>query len=117
MYLPICHYQIVTCTYQIVITELSLPNCHLTKLEITKLSLPNCPYQIDVNKNPPVVCRLKCMCNKLLINYLWLKKIFHSQKATFLLVGSNDFMTRELKTENKYNVVQMKSKLACTELY
>ena len=37
------------CSYQIVITKLSLLNCHLTKL-----SLPNCPYKIDVTKNPPV---------------------------------------------------------------
>ena len=37
------------CSYQIVVTRLSLLNCHLTKL-----SLPNCPYKIDVTKNPPV---------------------------------------------------------------
>ena len=32
-------------TYQIVITKLSLPNCHLTKL-----SLPNCHYLIVIIK-------------------------------------------------------------------
>ena len=31
--------------YQIVITKLLLPNCHLTKL-----SLPNCHYQIVITK-------------------------------------------------------------------
>ena len=63
-----CHYKIVTYMflpvryYQIVITKLSLPSCHHTKLVlpnchfqivITKLIFPNCHYQIVVTKLSP----------------------------------------------------------------
>ena len=59
-----CHYEIVVTIlspYQIVITKLSLTNCHY-QIVITKLSLPNCLYQIVITKKPPILQRSKLLC-------------------------------------------------------
>ena len=62
-----------SCRYQIVITQLSLPDCHF--YDVTKMSLPNCHYQI-------VIPKLSLLCPyQIVITKLTLPKIRQSTVA------------------------------------